>query len=122
MEKVYASNHSGYCLEFRNHAQFGPVFDVRYRNEISLGITDPDIGPEFFFYKTRAWLREEEVRMINRLNSPAIMALDPRFLTRIIIGKNITPAHEALVRAVADQRELHLPVVSQRYAARFPFA
>jgi hypothetical protein len=119
--KEYAANHRGYCLEFRNEAPFGPAFDVRYRNEISLDITDPEIGTEFLFYKTRGWRKEEEVRMINRLNSPAIMAFDPRFLTRIIIGKNIRPEHEALVHEIADRRELKLPVVSERLAARFPF-
>jgi hypothetical protein len=118
--KEYAANHRGYCLEFRNEATFGPAFDVRYRNEISLDITDPEIGLEFLFYKTRRWRKEEEVRMINRLNSPAIVAFDPRFLTRIIIGRNTRPEHEALVRVIADHRELELPVVSERCAARFP--
>ena len=107
-------------MEFRNEAPFGPVFDVRYRNEISLDITDPKIGAEFLFYKTRRWRKEEEVRMINRLNSAAIVTFDPRFLTRIILGKNIMSEHEALVRVIAGRRELNLPVVSERYAARFP--
>jgi hypothetical protein len=120
--KEYGANYRGYCLEFRNEAYFGPAFDVRYRNEISLDITDPEIGLQFLFYKTRKWRKEEEVRMINRLNSAAIIAFDPRFLTRIIIGRNTRPEHEALIRAIADRRERKLPVVSERCAARFPMA
>jgi hypothetical protein len=116
--KKYASRHQGCCLEFRT---FGQTYDVRYANEISLDLTDSEQDdPNFLFYKTQPYRREEEVRMIGGFSSPAVMTFDPRALTRIIIGRNIGPKHNAFIRETAAGRKFQLPVVSERDAARFP--
>jgi hypothetical protein len=39
--KMYAGDHTGYCLEFRNEEPFGPIFEVRYE-DVALEITGPE--------------------------------------------------------------------------------
>lgn len=109
----YAAQHTGYCLEFRNHG-FGPIWEVRYRDQIAVDITDPcQLQPYFLFYKTKKWFPEEEVRMINQQVSEAYSPFDPGVLTRVILGRNIAPINEAAIHAIAGRRNLPLPVVPE---------
>jgi hypothetical protein len=111
--KKYAGGHTGYCLEFRNEEPLGLAFKVRY-NDIALDITDPaQLRPYFLFYKTKSWLVEEEVRIVASRNSDATVVFDPRLLTRLIFGRDITPANAGTIRAWAGDREPPLTIVSE---------
>lgn len=115
----YAGSHTGYCLEFRNEEPFGPAFDVPYSDTIDLDITNP--SSNFLFYKTRAWMKEGEVRVIRERNANAIVPFNQQFLTRLILVKNIASEKEAIIREMASQRKLPVTVVSQNCAVR-PYA
>lgn len=113
----YAAQHTGYCLEFRNHG-LGPIWEVRYQDEIAVDITDPtQRQPYFLFYKTKKWLPEQEVRMIKQQVSDAYSTFDPAVLTRVILGRNIAPTDEATIHAVAGRRNPPLPVVPEPASA-----
>jgi hypothetical protein len=118
--KKYAGNHTGYCLEFSNEESFGQVFEVRY-DDIAIDITDPEqLEPYFLFYKRKSWRPEQEVRMIDRLNSEPNLTFDPRLLARLILGKRITPENEATIRTWARGRKPPLTIVSELDMAAAP--
>jgi hypothetical protein len=109
----YAGNHTGYCLEFLNEEPFGPAYEVRY-NYFEMDISNREqFRPFFLFYKTKSWSKEEEVRMIAPRATDPNVFFDPRFLKRIILGKHMSAAHVALVRAWADERDPPLAVVDE---------
>lgn len=82
----YAAGHTGYCLEFRTEGTLERVFEVRH-TDFAIDITDPDqIQPFFFFYKTKSWSREEEVRIITHRTPDPIAYFEPHLLTRAILG------------------------------------
>ena len=90
----YAGQHCGYCLEFANE---GPLFvlakDVVYldSSEMEIPITDPGIkNGDFFFCKTREWAIEEEVRLVVPRGKGSKVKFDPRWLKRLILGKDMS--------------------------------
>lgn len=111
----YGGNHRGYCLEFLNQ---GPLFDtvkeVNYLppEQMSILITDPSIfNGDFFFCKTLDWSNEEEVRLVaTRSQGPTVRMNDPRWLHRIILGKDMSADNRKQVREWAKQREPKLTV------------
>jgi hypothetical protein len=113
----YAANHSGYCLEFAND---GPLFEnakeVNYlaREDMDILITDPGItSGAFFFCKILEWSHEEEVRLVlPRGKGSTVRMNDPRWLRRLILGKDMAEDHKKLIREWTQQREPELPVVS----------
>jgi hypothetical protein len=112
--RKYAEHHTGYCLEFRNGETFGPIFEVQYKNNLALDLTDENqLEPYFLFYKTRSWLEEEEVRMINQQNSDSNATFDPRLLTRIILGRKIAQTDAARIRTWAAACRLPATIVSE---------
>jgi hypothetical protein len=109
----YAARHTGYCLEFRN-AGLGPIYEVRYQDDIALDITDDSqLQPYFLFYKMKKWQREEEVRMIKQQVSDAYSTFNPALLTRVILGGNIASSDETAIRAIAGRRYPPLSVVPE---------
>jgi hypothetical protein len=112
----YASNHTGYCLEFLNE---GPLFEhareVSYlaREDMDILITDPAIkNGDFFFCKTLEWRNEEEVRLVLPRNKGFKVKMnDRRWLNRIILGKDMKDEHRELIKGWAKQRQPELPVV-----------
>ena len=111
--KLYAEEHTGYCLEFLNQQSLQPAFEVRYSN-VALDITNSDqYRPFFLFYKKRAWSKEEEGRIIAHRSSNATVIFDPRLLTRLILGKKIAPANAATIRAWACKRDPPLTIVEE---------
>jgi len=109
----YAAQHSGYCLEFVNE---GPLFEqaveVIYSECAPMDINDPAQRTGFFLaYKRPEWSNEEEVRLIARRRSSNKIRIDPRWLTRLILGKEMSPANESLIREWASQRQPNLSVV-----------
>jgi hypothetical protein len=112
----YAAKHTGYCLEFRNE-EFFRAFEVRY-TDVELDITKPSqFQPFFLFYKTKAWRKEEEVRIIGHRNAGPTIVFEPQLLTRLILGKEITSANAAKIRAWACGRNPPLVVVEEREIA-----
>lgn len=113
----YAGDHSGYCLEFVNK---GPLFenarDVMYEDSLQMDVNNPEHTNGFWFFcKRPEWSNEEEVRLVlpRRLGSKA--ELDPSWLKRLILGKNVSQQNEQTVRAWAQQRVPDLAVVKAQY-------
>jgi hypothetical protein len=113
----YAANHTGYCLEFLHQ---GPLFEsareVSYlpADQMFIPITDPSISNgDFFFCKTLDWSNEEEVRLVtHRYQGPRVKMNDPRWLNRIILGKDMAEPHRKQIREWAVRRDPVLPVAN----------
>lgn len=111
----YAADHTGYCLEFANVGQlFGcHVFEVIYGEHARFDLTDPKSrSANFLVCKRSEWSNEEEVRLIATRDCSALVSIDPRWLTRIILGKNMSTENEGQVRQWAKQRDPELIVVN----------
>lgn len=113
----YADNHSGYCLEFVNE---GPLFEhaleVIYTDAIEMDVTNPKHRTGYFFFcKNPDWSNEEEVRLILARNCGTKVKIEPRWLTRIILGWRILEKHQTLIREWARQRVPELGVVNAYY-------
>lgn len=114
---AYAANHSGYCMEFSNT---GPLFEnaveVIYREIIPMDVTNPEHRKGYFLYcKRPEWLTEEEVRLISLPHEPSTVKIDPSWLTRIILGKDISDANASLIHQWAQRRTPPLTVVKAYY-------
>jgi hypothetical protein len=90
------------------------MWEVRYE-DVALDITGPERSqPHFLFYKTTPWKREQEVRIVLQQGESEKVSFNPRALSRIILGKNMSRSHEEAIRAWASSRQLALPVLSER--------
>jgi hypothetical protein len=113
----YAAGHTGYCLEFVNE---GPLFDehvidVIYGEYAPFDLIDSNNrSPEFLVHKRPEWSNEEEVRLIRARGSGPIVQIQPQWLTRIILGKNMSPDHQKQIGEWAKQRIPEL-AVAQAY-------
>lgn len=112
---LYAAQHRGYCLEFANE---GPLFEnameVSYLepSQMEILITDPAIKNGYFFFcKTVDWANEEEVRLLLPRNKGSRVKIDPRWLTRLILGKDMSKADRSTIRGWAAERKPPLNVV-----------
>jgi hypothetical protein len=109
---TYAASHRGYCLEFANE---GPLF--RHAKEVSYGnfevsITDSELrSGAFFFCKTPDWRSEEEVRLVLGRGQGSKVTIDPHWLTRLILGKDMAEDHRNRIRGWAKERKPELVVV-----------
>jgi hypothetical protein len=113
----YANNHSGYCLEFAN---VGPFFTsakvVRYGEAPEIDPTNPEhLDGRWFFCKREFWSNEEEVRVLRPRKSSCKFQIDPSWLTRIILGKDMAEADKQKIRQWAKDRIPELKVVSAIY-------
>ncbi len=113
----YASDHSGYCLEFVNQ---GPLLqsarDVMYEDSLQMDVNNPDHTNGFWFFcKRPEWNNEEEVRLVLPRGRGSKVKLDPSWVKRLILGKNVTEQNEQIIRAWARQRVPDLPVVKAHY-------
>jgi hypothetical protein len=117
----YAAQHRGYCLEFANEV---PLFE--YAKEVSymhpaqmdVLVTDPAIkNGDFFFCKTLDWASEEEVRLVLPRGKGSRVKIDPQWLTRLILGKDMSEADRTSIREWAKQRQPELAVVSAYFDA-----
>jgi hypothetical protein len=111
----YAASHSGYCLEFTNEGPFASACEVTYGENFVMDITDPEQRGPYFFCKHQDWSNEEEVRILLMRGSNPIVKIDPRWLTRLILGKNMSDVHRKLIREWAKQREPELAVLNTYY-------
>lgn len=112
----YAANHSGYCLEFAKEGCFASACEVAY-GDYTRDVTDLEQrgNPFFFFCKRQEWSNEEEVRVLLMRGSSPIVRIDPRWLTRLILGKDMSDAHRKLIREWAKEREPELAVANAYY-------
>jgi hypothetical protein len=113
----YAGDFSGYCLEFANE---GPLFerakDVIYGEAFQIDITvRAQLNGFWFFCKRPEWSNEEEVRLVLRRGQGSKVQINPRWMTRLILGKNVSDGHEQVIRAWARQRSPELAVVKAFY-------
>jgi hypothetical protein len=110
----YAADHTGYCLEFVNE---GPLFhehvmEVVYGEYAPFDVNDSDKSAEFLVYKRPEWSNEEEVRLLRARGSEPYVSIQPQWLTRIILGKDMAADSQKQIREWAKQREPGLLVVS----------
>lgn len=113
----YAADHSGYCLEFVNE---GPLFahtlEVIYGDSIQMDVTKPEHRSGYWFFcKRQEWSNEEEVRIILLRGQGKKVKIDPRWLTRIILGWHMSKENQAMIREWTKQRVPELTVVSAHY-------
>lgn len=82
-------------------------------------IHDPTLRKGYFFFcKTKDWSNEDEVRLVqSRIDPHNKVKINAKSLTRIIIGKDMTPENEAQIREWAKQRESELTVAKASYDA-----
>lgn len=116
----YAGDHSGYCLEFKNVGDlFEHARDVSYLDSDQMEVLITGLAlrnGDFFFCKTRNWSNEDEVRLVlNHKDGRKKVKFDPRWLTRIILGKKMSDEHRKQIREWAKQREPELTVVDAYY-------
>ncbi len=111
----YAANHAGYCLEFANE---GPLFGEHTFEVIYAESAPPfslvDGGKRdarFLVYKKPEWSNEEDVRLIRARGSGPKVGIDPRWLTRVILGKDMSPSHQQQIREWIKKRQPELTVV-----------
>ena|SRR5690348_1183758 len=110
----YADGHTGYCLEFANDGPlFGEcVFEVVYGEYAPLDLNDSKSRDgRFLVYKRPEWSNEEEVRLIRARASAPRVKIQPQWLTRLILGKNMSLDHRNQIREWAKQRSPRLLVV-----------
>ena len=109
----YAAEHTGYCLEFVNEGPFfAHAVEVIYRDSIPMDVNNSEHRTGYFFYcKRQEWSNEEEIRLIGLLGTAAITEIDPRWLTRLILGKDMSGDHQKQIREWAKQRQPELAVV-----------
>jgi hypothetical protein len=113
----YANNHSGYCLEFAN---IGPFFTsakvVRYGEAAEIDPTNREhMDGRWFFCKREFWSNEEEVRVLIPRNSRCKEQIDPSWIARLILGKDMAEADKEQIRKWAKERLPELKVVSAIY-------
>ena len=110
----YADKHRGYCLEFANEgAFFACAMNVTYGEFAAMDVTnDEHININWFFSKGTQWSNEEEVRVLVPRQYPHEVIIDPRCLTRIILGRKMSDSDRAVIRDWAKQRQPELEVVT----------
>ena len=113
----YAAHHTGYCLEFSNE---GPLFehtkDVIYGESAQMDVTNREHRSGYWFFcKRPEWSNEEEVRLVAIRRQGPIVAIDPKWLTRIILGKDMSAAHRSQILKWVRERKPELQAVAAKY-------
>jgi hypothetical protein len=113
----YGGNHTGYCLEFTNE---GPLFacakEVIYGDATEMDVQDRQHRSGYWFFcKRQEWSNEEEVRLVLPRGKGSRVKIEPQWLTRIILGKNVVDVHRKAIREWAKERQPELAVVEAYY-------
>lgn len=113
----YAADHTGYCLEFVNDGPlFGNSIEVIYGEYDAFHLLDREQRtPRFLIHKRPEWSNEEEVRILRERGSKPTVKIDPYWLTRVILGKNMSNDDEKQIREWAKQRTPSLSVVRAHF-------
>ena len=115
---MYAARHAGCCFGFRNAGCFASAREVEYVDVVSTDISNDAEAGQFYFQKNRDWSTEEEIRLVRPRTAPPVMRFDPALLTRVIIGKDMLPAHRAEIVRWARARDPNLILMRAEYDAR----
>jgi len=113
----YGGSHTGYCLEFKNE---GPLFacakEVIYGDATEMDLENREHRSGYWFFcKRQEWSNEEEVRLVLPRGKGSKVKIEPRWLTRLILGKNMTEAYRKTIREWAKDREPELTVIEAYY-------
>jgi hypothetical protein len=113
----YAAGHSGYCLEFANEGDlFEFAREVMYRDSALMDVANPEHRSGWWFFcKRQEWSNEEEVRVVLPRGQGSKVKIAPRWLTRVILGRNMSGADRKSIREWAKQREPEMTVVDACY-------
>jgi len=115
----YAGDHTGYCLEFANTGElFKHAKEVIYGESVPMDVTNPAHRSGYFlFMKRPEWSNEEEIRLVRprtKNNVPGVI-IRPEWMTRIILGKNISEENERQIREWSLERSPALGVVKAQF-------
>jgi hypothetical protein len=115
----YAGEHTGYCLEFANIGElFEHAKEVIYGESVPMDVTNPEHRSGYFlFMKRPEWSNEEEIRLVRprtKHNVPGVI-IRPEWLTRIILGRNISQENESQICAWTLERTPALTVAKAHY-------
>jgi hypothetical protein len=81
-----------------------------------MDVTNPEHRSGYWFFcKRQEWSNEEEVRLLLPRDKGSKVIIDPRWLTRLILGMHMPDANRTLIREWAKQRKPELAVVSAYY-------
>lgn len=114
----YAADHSGYCLEFANE---GPLFgehlmEIVYGEYALFDVNDSENRSAGFLVSKRPeWSNEEEVRLISARGTGPLVKIEPQWLTRIILGRNMSPENQKQIHEWAKKRDPQLVVVNAHF-------
>ena len=113
----YASNHSGYCLEFANEGGlFEHAKEVIYGDTVQMDVMNPEHRSGYWFFcKRPEWSNEEEVRLVAVHGTACKTPINPRWLTRLILGMHMSDANQKSIHDWVRQRRPELVVVSAHY-------
>lgn len=77
-----------------------------------MDVNNPEHRTGYFFYsKRQECSNEEEIRLIGLPGTPPTTKFDPRWLTRLILGKDMSDDNQKQIREWAKQRHPELAVV-----------
>ena len=66
-----------------------------YEDHLRMDVNDQDHTNGFWFFcKRPEWSNEEELRLVLPRNLGSKVKLDPRWLKRLILGKNVSEQNE----------------------------
>jgi hypothetical protein len=89
---------------------------VLYEDSLQMDINNSEHTNGFWFFcKRPEWSNEEEMRLVLPRGCGSKVKLNPAWLTRLILGKNVSPQCEQTIRAWAQQRVPSLAVVKAQY-------
>jgi hypothetical protein len=71
----------------------------------------------WFFCKRKEWSNEEEIRLVLPRGKGRKVKIEPQWLTRLIVGKNMTEVHRKTIREWAKERQPELIVIEAYYDA-----
>ena len=113
----YADNHRGYCLEFRRQGLFTAAQGVIYSNRYRFDLANPfHATSDWFFCKSSEWTNEEEIRLVlARAMGGPYFRIEPQWLSRVILGKEMPSKEREQIRAWAMLRRPMLEVVTTEY-------
>jgi hypothetical protein len=87
-----------------------------YEDSLQMDVNNPEHTNGFWFFcKRPEWSNEEEVRLVLPRGRGSKVKLDPGWLKRLILGKNVSQQHEQAIRAWAQERVPGLAVVKAQY-------
>ena len=113
----YSDNHRGYCLEFANEGMFLCTHEVKYDDRLKFDVRNSSHETfDWLFYKTPEWSNEEEIRLVlePELGGPYFQ-IEPAWLTRIILGKDMCDADQKQIELWARQRIPELAIARAQY-------